>query len=72
VVEAGHPALGTMRTVGVPVKLRETPGSVRTPPPRIGEHTAAILARLGYDATAIADLHARKIVAWPDDRAAAR
>jgi CoA:oxalate CoA-transferase len=32
----------------VPVKLSETPGSVRTPAPLLGEHTADILTALGY------------------------
>ena len=35
-------------TIGVPVKLSETPGSVRTPPVDFGESTAAILQELGY------------------------
>jgi crotonobetainyl-CoA:carnitine CoA-transferase CaiB-like acyl-CoA transferase len=33
---------------GIPVKLSRTPGSVRTPPPRIGEHSAAVLERFGF------------------------
>ena len=38
-----HPALGPIRTLGVPVKLSDTPGAVRTPPPRLGEHTRQVL-----------------------------
>jgi formyl-CoA transferase/CoA:oxalate CoA-transferase len=38
-----HPALGPLRTLGIPMKLSGTPGAVRTPPPRLGEHTRAIL-----------------------------
>jgi formyl-CoA transferase/CoA:oxalate CoA-transferase len=38
-----HPALGPLRTLGVPVKLAGTPGAIRTPPPALGEHTAAVL-----------------------------
>ena len=38
-----HPSLGPIRTLGVPVKLSDTPGAVRTPPPRLGEHTRQIL-----------------------------
>lgn len=36
------------KTIGVPVKLSQTPGSVRTPPPKFGEHSRAILKELGY------------------------
>jgi crotonobetainyl-CoA:carnitine CoA-transferase CaiB-like acyl-CoA transferase len=42
----------------VPVKLSGTPGSVRTGPPTLGQHTAAVLTELGYDAAAIDALHA--------------
>jgi crotonobetainyl-CoA:carnitine CoA-transferase CaiB-like acyl-CoA transferase len=40
VVETEHPVTGGFRTLGVPVKLSETPGSVRHPAPRLGEHSA--------------------------------
>jgi crotonobetainyl-CoA:carnitine CoA-transferase CaiB-like acyl-CoA transferase len=43
VVPLSHPTAGDIRVTGVPVKLSETPGSVRTPPPRLGEHTRAVL-----------------------------
>jgi crotonobetainyl-CoA:carnitine CoA-transferase CaiB-like acyl-CoA transferase len=36
------------KALGVPVKLSETPGTVRTPPPAFGENTEAILSELGY------------------------
>src|SRR5262245_27175845 len=38
VVEMHHPELGAIKSVGIPVKLEGTPGSVRLPPPRLGEH----------------------------------
>ena len=38
-----HPDLGPIRVLGVPIKLSDTPGSVRTAPPTLGQHTTAIL-----------------------------
>lgn len=38
----------TTTTLGVPVKLSETPGSIRTPPVNFGESTIPILRELGY------------------------
>jgi len=40
-----HAALGTLRLLGLPVKLSMTPGAVRTAPPTLGQHTAAVLTR---------------------------
>ncbi|MCX6550033.1 MAG: CoA transferase [Acidobacteria bacterium] len=41
-----HPTAGLLKVLGLPVKMSETPGAVRTPPPRLGEHTAAVLQEL--------------------------
>ncbi len=48
IVEMRHPRLGAIKTVGIPVKMEGTPGSVRLAPPRLGEHTHEILAGLGF------------------------
>jgi len=45
-----------------PVFLSETPGSIRHRAPRLGEHTDALLAELGYDAAAIAGLRGRGVI----------
>ncbi|MCY4028332.1 MAG: CoA transferase [Acidobacteria bacterium] len=48
VVASQHPVAGAIRQLGVPVKLGETPGAVRTPPPVLGQHTRDVLAELGF------------------------
>jgi formyl-CoA transferase/CoA:oxalate CoA-transferase len=53
-----HPTVGPTRVMGTPIKLSETPGSLRTPPPTLGQHTAAVLEELGYDREMIASLKA--------------
>lgn len=58
VVSVEHSRLGTMRTMGAPVKLSETPASVRRGAPVLGEHTRQILAEVGYDTDQIAELEA--------------
>jgi crotonobetainyl-CoA:carnitine CoA-transferase CaiB-like acyl-CoA transferase len=50
VAETEHPVTGRFRTLGVPVKLSETPGAVRGPAPRLGEHTGEVLARFAGEA----------------------
>ncbi len=46
-----HPVDGPVRTLGIPVKLGDTPGRVRRAPPLLGEHTADILAALDGQAS---------------------
>ena len=48
VVEVDHPIVGKMKTLGVPVKLSETPGSVDRAAPTLGQHTREILQELNY------------------------
>lgn len=56
-VEQEHPVAGTVRMVGVPVRLSETPGAIRTPAPLLGQHTDEVLRdRLGLDDGEIARL----------------
>jgi CoA:oxalate CoA-transferase len=46
-----HPIAGTVRVAGPPVRMSETPGSVRTPAPLLGQHTDEVLRdRLGLSA----------------------
>ncbi len=38
-----HTTLGAVRVLGMPIKLSDTPGAVRTAPPTLGQHTDQIL-----------------------------
>jgi crotonobetainyl-CoA:carnitine CoA-transferase CaiB-like acyl-CoA transferase len=40
---------GALRVVGVPVRFSATPGSIRSGPPAVGQHTDEVLASMGYD-----------------------
>jgi crotonobetainyl-CoA:carnitine CoA-transferase CaiB-like acyl-CoA transferase len=51
-----HAAAGTLKVLGVPIKLSETPGSVRTAPPTLGQHTAQVLAELGMTLDDVEDV----------------
>jgi crotonobetainyl-CoA:carnitine CoA-transferase CaiB-like acyl-CoA transferase len=47
-VKHDHPVAGQLQLVGPPVRLSDTPGNVRRPAPRLGEHTDEVLReRLG-------------------------
>jgi alpha-methylacyl-CoA racemase len=63
VVEIQHPVHGTITEVGVPIKLSDTPGSVRHAAPATGEHTDEVLRGLGFSADEIAGLRQRRVVA---------
>jgi formyl-CoA transferase len=58
-----HPKLGDIKVVGQPINMSANPQpSSMQPTPELGEHTAEVLAGLGYDAKAVADLRRRGIV----------
>ncbi len=42
-VRMDHPRAGEVTIVGVPIRLSRTPGSVRTPAPKLGEHTVQVM-----------------------------
>jgi crotonobetainyl-CoA:carnitine CoA-transferase CaiB-like acyl-CoA transferase len=46
IVEVNHPTAGRIKLVGIPVKYSETSGSIRLPPPLLGEHNEEILTGL--------------------------
>jgi alpha-methylacyl-CoA racemase len=56
VVEVDQPGTDGVRLLGVPVKLSRTPGAAAGPGPALGEHTAEVLAALGYSDDEVASL----------------
>lgn len=58
IVSVDDDELGPVRFQNVPFRLSETPGRVRTTGPRLGEHTAEVLARHGIDDARLAELRA--------------
>jgi len=59
-----HPSIGPLRQLASPLKIEAFKnGSVRRPPPRLGEHTREILAELGIGAERIAELARQGILA---------
>jgi crotonobetainyl-CoA:carnitine CoA-transferase CaiB-like acyl-CoA transferase len=53
-----QPAMGTVRQPRPAARFGRTPARIAGPAPRIGEHTDAILAEIGYSASEIAALKA--------------
>jgi formyl-CoA transferase/CoA:oxalate CoA-transferase len=61
-VSAKHPRLDDYRGIGLPIRWDgERPGVARVPP-LLGEHTAEVLAELGFDDATIKDLGDRHVV----------
>jgi crotonobetainyl-CoA:carnitine CoA-transferase CaiB-like acyl-CoA transferase len=63
VIEFDHPRFGKTPVVGLPVRLKQTPGRVRLPAPEFGEHTEQILTEiLGYSWERVAELKEQEVI----------
>ena len=62
IVELDHPDIGPVRQPKPAARFDRTPAQIQGPAPRIGEHTAAILAEIGLEAAEIGRLAAEQIV----------
>ena len=62
VVDIPHPNIPDLKVPNSPLKLAETPPSVRRPPPLLGQHNEEILSELGYAAESIAKLRQKGVI----------
>ena len=61
-VELTDPDLGTLKNIGIPVKLSRTPARIRHRAPSLGEHTGEVLLEAGYTAEEVARLREAGVV----------
>jgi crotonobetainyl-CoA:carnitine CoA-transferase CaiB-like acyl-CoA transferase len=70
VLEFDQPGIGRLKTVGIPIKLSQTPGALRLPPPTVGQHNEEMLAQLGYSPADMARLQSEGAVGAENLKAA--
>lgn len=61
-VEVDHPKAGRVKLTNIPVRLSETPGAIRRPPPLVGQHGPEVLAELGFPSVEIDRLIERGVI----------
>ncbi|MGE0717943.1 MAG: CaiB/BaiF CoA transferase family protein, partial [Alphaproteobacteria bacterium] len=62
VVELPDDEMGAVPMHNVVPRLSASPGAIRSPAPKLGQHTAEILARVGVDEAALAELKSAGVV----------
>lgn len=62
VVSVPRDDIPDLKMPGIGIKLSDTPGSVRTPPPHLGEHNDEVLAALGYDQASIEQMRESGVI----------
>ena len=62
VVERPHPTAGTVKMIGQPIELSDTPARIETAPPLLGEQTDAVLREAGYSETEIVAFRSAGVV----------
>jgi crotonobetainyl-CoA:carnitine CoA-transferase CaiB-like acyl-CoA transferase len=62
VVEVEHPTIGRMKMLGLPIKSTGELTEIRRPAPTLGQHTAQIMAELGYSGNAVGALFEAGVV----------
>jgi CoA:oxalate CoA-transferase len=54
--------IGDVKLFGLTAQLSKTPGAIKSPPPKLGEHTAQLLAGIGYSKEDVRALKDKGIV----------
>jgi crotonobetainyl-CoA:carnitine CoA-transferase CaiB-like acyl-CoA transferase len=62
IAEIDDPVAGKLKQIAPTLKLSSTPGELRSPPPRLGQHTHEILASLGYTDEFIEQMARDKVI----------
>lgn len=63
ILESEHASAGTLKLVGFPYKLSNTPAKVKNPPPMLGEHTDEVLkSLLNYSSAELKSLRDKKVI----------
>jgi crotonobetainyl-CoA:carnitine CoA-transferase CaiB-like acyl-CoA transferase len=62
VIQIEHSVAGSVRTLGLPIEMSNTPTSIRLEPPALGAHTDEVLSELGLTVEEIEQLRDSGIV----------
>ena len=62
VVDVPRDDIPDLKVPGVAIKLSDTPGSVRTPPPDLGQHTDEVLAAIGFSSQDVQRLRSAEVL----------
>jgi crotonobetainyl-CoA:carnitine CoA-transferase CaiB-like acyl-CoA transferase len=66
VVETTHPTAGKVKSIGLPIKFSETPGSVTRAAPVLGQHTREVLREHGFSDAEADQMAAQGAIEMPD------
>ncbi|MCI0897643.1 MAG: CoA transferase, partial [Chloroflexi bacterium] len=62
IAEVDHPNVPNLKFPASPLKLTDSPATIRRVPPLLGQHNEEILAEAGYSPEKIADMKERGVI----------
>jgi crotonobetainyl-CoA:carnitine CoA-transferase CaiB-like acyl-CoA transferase len=62
IIEMDHPTAGSLRLLGTPARLHDTPPNYQIAPSELGEHNQPILTELGYSADEINEFRKNGVI----------